>query len=71
MVGGEFSLADVALTSPFVNFALAGEVLETARWPSLAGSVERVHGMPCYAPVVKADLEGQFARFVPKVLVDR
>lgn len=64
MVGGEFSLADIAITSAFVNFALAGETVDSARWPQLARYIQRVHGHPCYAPI--ADLEGEFAKFKPK-----
>lgn len=63
MVGGAFSLADIALTSPFVNFALAGEKVDAQRWPQVASYVERIHALPCYAPIVEADLGGEFARF--------
>ena len=66
MVGGEFSLADIAITSAFVNFALAGETVDTDQWPELASYIQRVHALPCYAPIVKADLEGEFAKFRPK-----
>ncbi len=66
MVGGQFSLADIAIASAFVNFALAGETVDTARWPELATYIQRIHAQPCYAPIVKADLEGPFARFRPK-----
>ena len=66
MVGGKFSIADIAIASAFVNFALAGETVDTGRWPELASYIKRVHAQPCYAPIVKADLEGEFARFRPK-----
>tara|TARA_B100001559_G_scaffold134591_1_gene113128 strand:+ start:211 stop:945 length:735 start_codon:yes stop_codon:yes gene_type:complete len=66
MVGGSFSLADIALTSPFVNFALAGETIDQNRWPAIANYVERVHGLPSYRPIVEADLSGPFARFKPQ-----
>ena len=66
MVGGEFSIADIALTSPFVNFALAGESVDAGRWPEFANYIQRVHGLSCYAPIVRADLEGEFARFRPQ-----
>lgn len=66
MVGGEFSIADIAITSPFVNFMLAGEEVDADRWPEFASYIQRVHAQPCYAPIVKADLEGEFARFKPK-----
>ncbi len=55
MVGGAFSIADVALTSPFVNFAIAGEKVDAARWPEVAAYVERIHAFPCYAPIVAGD----------------
>ena len=55
MVGGAFSIADIALTSPFVNFAIAGERVDAERWPQIAAYVERVHSLPCYAPIVAGD----------------
>jgi glutathione S-transferase len=70
MVGGAFSIADIAIASPFVNFALAGETVDAARWPELASYIQRIHGQPCYAPIVKADLEGEFARFRPEATGD-
>lgn len=67
MVGGEFSIADIAITSPFVNFMLAGEKVDVNRWPEFASYVQRVHALPCYAPIVNADLEGEFAQYRPEV----
>ena len=55
MVGGAFSTADIAITSPFVNFAIAGESVDGDRWPQIAAYVERVHALPCYAPIVAGD----------------
>ncbi len=55
MVGGAFSIADIALTTPFVNFAIAGESVDAERWPRIAAYVERVHSLPCYAPIVAGD----------------
>ena len=66
MVGGEFSIADIAITSPFVNFMLAGEKVDMNRWPEFASYVQRVHALPCYAPIVNADLEGEFAQYRPE-----
>jgi glutathione S-transferase len=66
MVGDEFSIADIAIASPFVNFWLAGETVDAARWPEFASYIQRIHGQPCYAPSVKADLQGEFARFRPQ-----
>ena len=70
MVGDKFSIADIAIASPFVNFALAGETVDAARWPELASYIQRIHAQPCYAPIVKADLEGEFARFRPEATGD-
>ena len=55
MVGGAFSIADIALTTPFVNFAIAGERVDAERWPQIAAYVERIHSLPCYAPIVAGD----------------
>ena len=55
MVGGAFSIADIALTTPFVNFAIAGERVDAERWPEIAAYVERIHSLPCYAPIVAGD----------------
>lgn len=55
MVGGAFSIADIAITSPFVNFGIAGESVDAKRWPQVADYVQRVHSLPCYAPIVKGD----------------
>ncbi len=55
MVGGAFSIADIALTTPFVNFAIAGESVDAERWPKIAAYIERIHSLPCYAPIVAGD----------------
>jgi glutathione S-transferase len=56
MVGGAFSIADIALTTPFVNLAIAGEKIDEKRWPAMAGYVERIHALPCYAPIVAEEV---------------
>jgi glutathione S-transferase len=52
MVGGVFTLADIALTTSFVNLNLAGVSVDTSRWPAYAAYVERIHALPFYAPIV-------------------
>lgn len=52
MVGGAFSLADIALTTSFVNLNLAGVSVDAKRWPAYAAYVERIHALPFYAPIV-------------------
>ena len=52
MVGGMFSLADIALTTSFVNLNLAGVSVDATRWPAYAAYVERILALPFYAPIV-------------------
>jgi glutathione S-transferase len=52
MVGGMFSLADIALTTSFVNLNLAGINVDAERWPAYADYVERILALPFYAPIV-------------------
>jgi glutathione S-transferase len=52
MVGGMFSLADIALTTSFVNLNLAGVDVDATRWPAYAAYVERILALPFYAPIV-------------------
>ena len=52
MVGGMFSLADIALTTSFVNLNLAGINVDAERWPAYAAYVERILALPFYAPIV-------------------
>lgn len=56
IVGGRFSIADVALGSPFVNFRHAGESVDAGRWPRLAAYVERVHARPSYKGIIEEEL---------------
>lgn len=56
MVGGAFSIADIALTVPFVNLALAGEKIDADRWPRMAAYVARIYTLPCYAQIIKEEL---------------
>ncbi len=55
-VGGQFSVADIALTSPFVNFALVGETVDAKRWPRFAAYLSSIHQRPAYKPIVEGDL---------------
>ena len=59
IVGGRFSIADVALATPFVNFMHAGEKVDAKRWPKLAAYVERIHARPSF----KACIEEEKAQF--------
>jgi len=54
-VGEQFTVADIALTSPFVNFALAGERPDPERWPQFTAYIARMHARPSYRPIVEGD----------------
>jgi hypothetical protein len=55
LVANQFSIADIATTSPFVSFRVAGAELDGERWPALARYVDRVFAQPAYASIVEAD----------------
>lgn len=42
LVGNRFSIADIAVSSPFVNLAHGGERVDAARWPRLVAYRDRV-----------------------------
>ena len=52
IVGDRFSVADVAVCSPFVNFQMAGEAVDRSRWPRLAPYVERTLARPAFARAI-------------------
>jgi glutathione S-transferase len=56
LVGGQFSVADIAVTTSVVNFRLGGESIDAGRWPKLAAYVERVFSRPAIKGVVEGDL---------------
>ena len=56
LVGNEFSIADIAITTAFVNFRLGGESVDASRWPSVAAYVDRVFSRPAIKPIVEGDL---------------
>jgi glutathione S-transferase len=60
IVGGRFSIADLALGSQFMNIRIAGLEVDVQRWPKLAAYVEAVHGNPWFKPVLEAE-KAQFA----------
>lgn len=53
LVGGRFSIADIAVGSLFVNFQLAGEHVDGAKFPKLAAYVERIHSRPSFKPLIE------------------
>ncbi|HWP64677.1 MAG TPA: glutathione S-transferase family protein [Candidatus Limnocylindria bacterium] len=51
-VGNRFSIADVAIASPFVNYQHAGYSVDAGRYPKLAAFLTRVHARPSFAGCV-------------------
>jgi glutathione S-transferase len=58
LVGGRFSIADIAVTSPFVNLAHAGVSVDAKRWPKLAAYVERIHSRPSFKALIEEERAG-------------
>jgi len=56
LVGGTFSIADIGVTTHFVNFKIGGETVDAGRWPRLAAYVDRVFSRPAVKGIVEGDL---------------
>jgi len=55
LVGGRFTIADIAVSSPFVNLAHAGVTLDAKRWPKLAAYLERIHSRPSFKALIEEE----------------
>lgn len=55
LAGDRFSVADLAVASPFINWGYAGERLDAARWPRLVAYLERVHGRPSLRSLIEEE----------------
>jgi len=62
IVGDAFSLADIAIASPFVNLQHAGEGIDAKRWPRLSAYIARILARPSYAVLVEEE-RAAFASF--------
>jgi glutathione S-transferase len=58
IVGTHFSIADIALASPIVNFQLAGETIDASRWPNLARYVANIHARPSFKACIEKEQAG-------------
>ncbi|MED5387311.1 MAG: glutathione S-transferase family protein [Pseudomonadota bacterium] len=63
LVGDRMTLADIALASQMVNFKHAGEQIDPARYPNLAGHIERMHALEPFAKTIEKE-----SGFIQKVL---
>jgi glutathione S-transferase len=52
LAGGQFSVADIAVATPFVNWSHGGEKVDATRWPRLAAYLERVLGRPSFQALI-------------------
>jgi glutathione S-transferase len=55
LAGGQFSIADVAVGTQFVNMRHAGVTPDAARWPALSRHVARVHERPSFRTLIDED----------------
>jgi glutathione S-transferase len=52
IVGGRFTIADIALGTQFVNLRHAGFSPDAKRWPRLTRYIERVHDRPTFKKLI-------------------
>ena len=53
LVAGRFTLADIAVASPFVNFLFADYRPDASRWPKLAAYLDRIHARPSFKALIE------------------
>ncbi|MBU6266518.1 MAG: glutathione S-transferase family protein [Sphingomonadales bacterium] len=56
LVGGVLTLADIAVASPFVNYAHAGCLPDKGAWPRTLAWVDSILGRPSFAPVIAREV---------------
>jgi glutathione S-transferase len=55
LVGGRFTIADIAVASPFVNLQHAGVTVDAKRWPKAAAYLARVLARPSFKPLIEEE----------------
>ncbi len=55
IVGGRFSVADIAIGTQFVNLDLADVQVDASRWPKLAAYVSAVWAHPSFKSIIEAE----------------
>jgi len=53
LVAGRFTLADIAVASPYVNFLYADYRPDASRWPKLAAYLDRIHSRPSFKALIE------------------
>jgi glutathione S-transferase len=56
LVGGRFSVADIAVGSQLLNLRHGGVRPDPKRWPKLAAWTEAVHSNPWFKPIVEEEV---------------
>jgi glutathione S-transferase len=55
LVGGRFTIADIAVASPFVNLGHAGVPVDGKRFPKLAAYLARIHSRPSFKALIEEE----------------
>ena len=55
IVGGRFSIADIAIGSQLVNWEHAGERIDAARHPRMAAYIARLHARPSFKTLIEQE----------------
>ncbi len=55
IVAGRFSVADIAIASPFVNLKHGDYRVDAGRWPKLAAYVDAVHARPSFKALIEEE----------------
>jgi glutathione S-transferase len=61
LVEDRLTLADIAVASPFANMAHAGVLIDSAKYPKVAGYTQAILARPSFATVIEAEKK-MFAR---------
>jgi glutathione S-transferase len=61
IVGGRFSIADIALFSPLASLPLAGEAIDAKRFPRVAGYFARLAERPAFGRILAEEDRGTAA----------
>jgi len=55
LLGGALSIADISVATQFGNMRHCGGKVDAAKWPALAGFVDRMHARPSFAETLEAE----------------
>jgi glutathione S-transferase len=55
LAGGQFSIADIGITTHFVNARFANYTVDAKRWPKVAGYLGRMLSRPSFRDIVKEE----------------